>query len=250
MLRDPRDVVVSMYHYFGRRHAEKLNLDHEEKNAITLASHYQWYNAANEKMPNGPYLRSDYQQFLDWKKLPNVFFTSYEALVGSKGGGSDKRQRAEIRRIADFSYLAIGDEQLIKGSERSIWNKHFLPQHLETAPLVPGRLILIRSMLRHLKYGPVICLSNSGMSRVMSGALIYYKESAANCNCSIHVYHVSMVLFSGCCFLPIAKARGLRSMILMKKINFQKAKQRSVPGVFLQLQKHLVLAPVIRNSLE
>ncbi len=145
LLRDPRDVVVSMYYYFGPKHAKKLGLDHEaDKDKIIMLYITKWYLATAPKAPCGPYIKGDYQQFLDWKKLlPDVLFTTYEALVGSKGGGNDDIQKKEIRTIADFLGVTLTEEELttvacklyggtatFRNGSIGSWRNHFTSEHV------------------------------------------------------------------------------------------------------------------------
>lgn len=156
LLRDPRDVIVSMYYYFGPKHAKKLELDHVlDKNAIIMLHITKWYLTTHKDSVAGPYLAGDYHQFFDWKKHPDVFFTSYESLVGSKGGGSDEVQKKEISALAQFLGINLCEDELTKiaaniyggtatfrNGSRGSWRNHFTPEHVAAFKEYAGDLLI------------------------------------------------------------------------------------------------------------
>lgn len=170
LLRDPRDVVVSMYHYFGPKHAERLKMKHDvQKDELTMLHITKWYNATNPKIPHGPYMKGDFKQFMDWKKFPNVYFTSYEALVGSKGGGSDERQRQEIRALANFLEVPLDEEKLsflaeslyggtatFRNGSIGTWKTHFNKYHVAAFKEVAGDLLIELGYEKDLNWGSEI----------------------------------------------------------------------------------------------
>ena len=156
LLRDPRDVIISMYYYFGPKHAKKLGLDHvADKDKIIMLHITKWYLTTDKDSPSGPYLEGDYHQFFDWSKQPDVFFTTYEALVGSKGGGSDELQKKEISAIADFLGIALTQEELttiatnlyggtatFRNGGIGSWRNHFTPEHVAAFKEYAGELLI------------------------------------------------------------------------------------------------------------
>ncbi len=156
LLRDPRDVIVSMYYYFGAEDAQKLGLEYEaDKDRIIMLHITKWYLAAEPKAPCGPYIKGDYLQFLDWRQLSDVYFTSYEALVGNKGGGNDEIQKKEIQIIAHFLGITLTEEELIaiahnlygvtatfRNGSIGSWKNHFTKEHVQAFKEYTGDLLI------------------------------------------------------------------------------------------------------------
>ncbi len=116
ILRDPRDAVVSMYYYFGKGYATQLGIPFEEKNTLITAIIKNWYAAGDRAVQSRKSLHGSmtayYKAFLDWQKCPNAYLTTYEKLVGPKGGGDAAVQRKEIRNIANFLELPLTEEEM------------------------------------------------------------------------------------------------------------------------------------------
>lgn len=156
LIRDPRDVIVSMYYYFGKRHAAKCGLDYElDRDKLIMLYITKWYTTPNPDIPTGFYLKGDYQAFLDWRKFPNVHFTTYEALVGGKGGGNDEIQKKEIHALANFLTITLADDELImladslygdtatfRSGRIGSWKDHFTPEHVQAFKKYAGDLLI------------------------------------------------------------------------------------------------------------
>lgn len=100
MVRDPRDIAVSLAHYIGslqdyhilRQYFSKLNT--EEKITSVIKGEYPIPIYINRKFSFSGNIRDLLMRYANWIKYPlsNVIFLRYEDLVGAKGGGSEQAQ--------------------------------------------------------------------------------------------------------------------------------------------------------------
>lgn len=114
MIRDPRDAVVSFFHYIMRQprhylHASyaKMENDHERLLATILG-----FEDAQGELPVqlndiGWRLRN----WLGWKDQSYCLALHFEDLVGSKGGGDALRQREEIAKL--LRHLGVEPEPFL-----------------------------------------------------------------------------------------------------------------------------------------
>lgn len=156
--RDPRDQAVSLLFFildpskhfaYGpmARHRAfgKLSFDDQLLEVITGC---RFGCSATKEMMGGriPWLHQD-PEFL--------YTTRYEDLVGSQGGGNDKKQITEIMNIASFLNLNMSREEIlartkhIYGQGRTFrsghigeWRKYFKPQHIKGFKEVFGQELI------------------------------------------------------------------------------------------------------------
>ena len=127
-LRDPRDVFISYAHYLKREFNDKTN----KKQKLTFNNGLQggWEFAdlpidnmitefIKEFPLKGPEISKYttivefYAQFLAWpENYSNILVTSFEKLIGSKGGGDSEMQIKEIKRIAAFLEVQLTPTQI------------------------------------------------------------------------------------------------------------------------------------------
>jgi sulfotransferase 6B1 len=149
--RDPRDQVISWIKFIFREKyqqaalLEKLTFDEILMKCICEDV---W-----TLIPDT--LDGFYRHFLPWAACPNVYTTTFEKLVGSKGGGSDEDQSAEIHAIAnhigvDLSSLDLQNigKDLFGGtwtfSEGQIgtWKRYFNDDHKKAFKKYAGQLLI------------------------------------------------------------------------------------------------------------
>jgi sulfotransferase 6B1 len=121
-IRDPRDAAVSDMHYIARFPKHPL---HSAMNALPVE---QRLAAVVTGMPGErrgiPLLESMPQRlddYLGWTTAPATRTVRFEALVGSRGGGDDDLQVAEIMAIGSHVGRPL-DERQAKEVAASIWS--------------------------------------------------------------------------------------------------------------------------------
>lgn len=112
IIRDPRDVVNSELNFF---------LNREE---LALHGYYQGLSREDGLMsiirgipgdgdyPAQPNIRDLLSGYLPWRSKPYVYVTTFEDLVGPRGGGNARAQAEEIRAIANHLELTISYKEL------------------------------------------------------------------------------------------------------------------------------------------
>ncbi|MBI4467141.1 MAG: sulfotransferase domain-containing protein [Acidobacteria bacterium] len=157
ILRDPRDVCVSLVHHIKSRPENRLHdyftrtlKSDEERLLATIVG----VEAA--KTRDGVRL-GDIGERLDsatpWMKLPFCSATRFERLVGPEGGGSAEAQQAEIRRIAGHLGLSLSVQQIesvagklfgqgsvtFRRGEIGGWRESFTAEHKAAFKRVAGK---------------------------------------------------------------------------------------------------------------
>jgi len=94
--RDPRDHVCALARcLYANLDSNSLLYVIDNSNLVLS------YVACNHSyFLEHPNLSSCYQEYLSWQQYPFVYVTSYEKLVGPKGGGSKEAQIQEVINIA------------------------------------------------------------------------------------------------------------------------------------------------------
>ncbi len=114
--RDPRDMTISKA-YWIREHERKYwpvaLLEGPVSETITKLIDNDLGMASTKQL---------YEQFLPWMNCPNVYTTTFERLIGSRGGGSDEVQRQEIWNIIDHLGIACSDEIVEKAIKNLFGN--------------------------------------------------------------------------------------------------------------------------------
>lgn len=161
--RDPRDQVVSlahfMRHHFNTWVASKLPLN--EIISRLIVDYSTIYYTEGKDSWNDPVLKTIggvanfYNLYLPWFEYPDIYITTFEKLVGTKGGGSDEIQFQEIVNIANFLELELTPDILkeiqinLFGQSTTFregciggWQKHFTQHDKETLKETAGQLLI------------------------------------------------------------------------------------------------------------
>lgn len=116
MVRDPRDVVTSHYHYVTEKNTQHRLNDHyrslPDDHARLMTS---IRGVSGEHTRDGDRLESIGEwmdAFFAWREKPYVTVVRFEDLIGPQGGGDAERQRAAVRTIADHLALSISDSEV------------------------------------------------------------------------------------------------------------------------------------------
>lgn len=130
--RDPRDMIISLIYYVKKNPSNPLHDDFKDKTIDELI--YVCIDML-------PFV---YLNRIAWMTSPSVYTTTFERLVGSRGGGSDELQFQELKNIAHALKLELTDEQLQEKAQKLFggtwnfregkiggWKKHFNDQHKE-----------------------------------------------------------------------------------------------------------------------
>jgi hypothetical protein len=119
IIRDPRDVIVSHAEYVAKIPGTAI-YDHyrplSEAERIMVSAVGVW------KEPDGPFLRNIRDRLtavLAWASQPLNYLTSFERLVGPRGGGSLETQLHEIRAISRHLGLRCSDAMVRSVAERA-----------------------------------------------------------------------------------------------------------------------------------
>jgi hypothetical protein len=112
-IRDLRDVALSMLDWCLELEGASFthSIDITTWNALPRKS--QLASQFSPKIWGDSWLIEEYRDFMNFiAKVPSdrILITSFEKLVGSRGGGNDLDQQEEIRKIADF--LSVSYEEL------------------------------------------------------------------------------------------------------------------------------------------
>lgn len=157
--RDPRDEVVSMA-YMTKKHRrmQYSNLPIPEIITKLIDDNNFLKKFVGFRKPDLEDIQTIadfYNAFLPWAEHEHVYWTTFERLVGSQGGGDDALQIEEIRNIAHHFGIEKTDEQLeaiaddLFGKSRTFrsgqigsWREHFTQAHIEAFKRVAGDLLI------------------------------------------------------------------------------------------------------------
>lgn len=121
--RDPRDIAVSNFiwitykdkgHELHDHFRDTLRTDSERLMASLTG-------VPGEMLPGGvasPGLRTHISDFLGWQNDPQCLVIKFEDLIGSKGGGDDRKQLNVVTRIQEHIGLSLDEAELRKVATR------------------------------------------------------------------------------------------------------------------------------------
>ncbi|HEX4307111.1 MAG TPA: hypothetical protein VHZ54_13830 [Solirubrobacterales bacterium] len=114
VVRDPRDVVVSLTDYVNRlrrhphhhRFTQRLSTDKERYLAVING-----FPAEGED-PGSVSLAERLRGHEPWLTAPAVLTCRFETLIGPRGGGTEQGQRAELANLAGHAGVAVSRSEL------------------------------------------------------------------------------------------------------------------------------------------
>lgn len=162
--RDPRDQLVSRVNYIKKGGYPDFKFSRLPFHALLssfIGEMHQPFigiesfnHRANKNAHKLCNIQQLYQEFLPWQQQSCCYTTTFEKLIGARGGGSDELQLQEIKNIAHHINVAITDDQareigaklfgnthtFVKG-QIGTWKQYFLPHHKEAFNKVAPTLL-------------------------------------------------------------------------------------------------------------
>jgi hypothetical protein len=158
IIRDPRDVCVSDYHYIMKaedhrlhRFYKKMGSDDERLMASIVGMSSELLDGDPPSLDIGQH----YVNYIGWAQYSNGLCIKFEDLIGDKGGGSNDKQKGVIKKIVSYLGIDIGDVELgnIRGSLFSTkattfrkgqigsWRDEFKKEHIMAFDKVAGNIL-------------------------------------------------------------------------------------------------------------
>jgi len=152
--RDPRDQIVSAAYFLLKTKNKRLISNFIWKLIFSSCKIWKTIYIGSIKNPKGN-INQFYQQLLHWSKLPFVYNTSFEKLIGPNGGGNKEIQIKEIMNIANYIDHPITSERAseiasqlfgtgttFREGKIGSWKKHFTPSQKEVFKKIAGKLLV------------------------------------------------------------------------------------------------------------
>lgn len=156
--RDPRDMVVSFAFWLKkrRRRFNKFTPQELMKELISDMSLIKgasgWHNPIVSTFKG---IDDFYAHYLLWIDNPKVYATTFEKLVGPKGGGDAALQLQEVENIVAHLELEVSQEKIkevinkmfghsltFRKGQIGSWKEHFTPEMKELFKEVAGQLLI------------------------------------------------------------------------------------------------------------
>lgn len=156
MIRDPRDVVVSLARYITYDHSDNTHRMHAA--FASLADDDERLLAGIRGIPGVNHGIGDVmRRFHGWLGRDDVMVVRFEDLVGAQGAGDSERQLRTIGEIGRFIDIPLSREEVLDIAARTFstssptfaggrsggWRKAFKPQHVEAFKTVPGGELIV-----------------------------------------------------------------------------------------------------------
>jgi hypothetical protein len=143
MYRDPRDQQLSMLNWLRDQHLQEISF--AQFSQALVRGHLAWPSNS---------LINLYHNFLQWSHEPNVYTTTFEKMIGSRGGGDDEIQLGELRNIANFLEITVSDDELraiahkmygkgstFKFGKIGTWREFYTDEHKTLFKSISGDLL-------------------------------------------------------------------------------------------------------------
>lgn len=153
VIRDPRDVAVSLAHYIMREPRHWChNYFHE-----VLENHSQRLMATirGDEKSNLKTIDGHFRSRMAYMNHPRFYTVRFEEMIGSEGGGDDLLQRSTIESIADHLKVKLTNHDLqrialdafstssptFRKGKIGSWKEEMEPEHIEAFIDVAGDLL-------------------------------------------------------------------------------------------------------------
>lgn len=162
ILRDPRDQCISWLYFVRNTHSGVWPLLAQMDFNEALSYWIQHTSATYSSLPlwKDPQILSFegiddlYGKYLPWIDHPSFYTTTFEKLVGARGGGSTEDQIQEIINIAQHIGHPISIERAtqiantlfgtrtFREGQIGAWKKHFTQEHKDLFKQIGGQLLI------------------------------------------------------------------------------------------------------------
>jgi sulfotransferase 6B1 len=158
IVRDPRDTVVSdVFYILGfRRHPLHQRLHAIPTMEERLMVAIRGLPDEHRGVPLLESMAARLEAYRGWLSGPSTQVVRFEDLVGSRGGGDDAKQLAEIQAIAEHVGRPLTDEQVQSVATRvwsprsstfrrgaiGDWRNHFTSQHVDAVKETAGQHLI------------------------------------------------------------------------------------------------------------
>lgn len=158
--RDPRDQVVSSAYFFKDKikHPKAIKMTIEDLITDSIINSCQWWKFIIFRTINFPLdlsVATLYEKMMPWAQQNFVYVTTFERLVGPKGGGNRDQQVQEIMNIAyhiqmplskeraeEIADLLFGRFETFRHGKIGAWKKEFTIEHKSIFKQNAGELLI------------------------------------------------------------------------------------------------------------
>ncbi len=159
MLRDPRDVALSLSEYIPRLeshylHERFLGLTPDERLMACIAGLREPRPAWDEVALRD--IGAAFRQFTPWLEEPGVKLVRFEDLVGPQGGGAAQTQRRVVQELAAALHVSLDENRLeavcagsfdpasptFRAGAIAGWRARYRPEHVRALNEVAGDLLI------------------------------------------------------------------------------------------------------------
>lgn len=150
LLRDPRQHIIALLRSV-RKPINSTNIQWGIRNFSRLLA----LQTGSKDFLQYSNMNECYERYLDWLRYSNVYITSFERLVGPKGGGSLEVQIEEIIKLINFLGECINKDEAkliaeklfggtptFKEGQIASWRKHYSPEDKILFKEMAGELLI------------------------------------------------------------------------------------------------------------
>ena len=159
IIRDPRDIVVSHYHYvtYGSRRHQLRDYyrtlpDDQARLMMSITGIQRPQSDPTIRLRD---INSRYRSFLSWENH-GACVVRFENMVGPRGGGSYETQRQEVHKIARHLGIRLEEKDVqhiasnlfhrtsttFRKGMIGDWKKHLTPEHRAAFKSIAGQLLV------------------------------------------------------------------------------------------------------------